>query len=333
MNRIEQVAAPASVPAPAQQPKPRLPRPRSRSRALAVVRRRAARAMAQPADASPRGRRGASGLAVIAALAVPLAPSPAFGAVSSTGSAPEAPQTRHHLHDGHLVPDHVVPDHVIPDRVIPDPGVMTVQGWTTASGWSFTIPTRPTYPGLWDHVPSMHHEGRYGLWPAELAGPIDHPRQVVLPDGTRGEISAYHVSKAGPRADDSGRSSTSSPPVGQAPPRWSTGGPSASPIARARVVPQPLIPFLMPANTKQMMAAPRQADDVPADTLSRPSAPEHVVAAVDTSASSCLVAAYPVGDRYMVAHPRPMTDAMGIVVTHHRATCAVKVDYLSQARA
>lgn len=318
MNRIEQVATPAFAPAPAQQPQPRLPRSR------AAVRRRAAQALLRPIEGPARPRRGTSGLAVaIAALAVPLIPSTALGAVSSTGSTPEAPQSRHHLHHGH---------------VVPDPGAMTVQAWSTASGWSSA--TR------W----SVTVDGRYVPWPAEPGGPIDHPRPVVFPDGTHGEIAAYRVSHAGPRTDDPDAPGTQSPadptspngsmsstPPGDAPPEWSSGGPSAFRTARSHVVPEPFIPSARPANTKQMMvasAASLQAADVPNGTLSRPSAPERVVAAVDTSESPCLRTAYPVGsDPHMVAHLRPTTDTMDVVVTHHRTACAVRVDYLSQARA
>jgi hypothetical protein len=284
MNRIEH--APTPTPTPAQQPQPRFPR------SLAVA---------------------------IAALAVPLVPSPAFGAVTSTGSAPEAPkmqaqtQTRHHLPHGH---------------VLPDPGALTVQAWTTASGWTLTVPSRPAYPGLWD----------------------DHPRQVVLPDGTHGEISAYRVSRASPRADNPDApgtqtpadpvgqdGSTSSVPSGDAPPEWSSGGPSAFRDARSRVVSGPLIPFSSPPTTIQMAAAHRRDADIPDGTVSRPSAPEQVVApnaVAHTAASACLGAAYPAGnDRYMLAHLRPAPDAMAVVVTPHRTACAARVDYLSQARA
>ena len=35
----------------------------------------------------------------------------------------------------------------------------------------------------------------------------------------------------------------------------------------------------------------------------------------------------------MVAHLRPVADPMDVVVAPHRKPCAVRVDYLSQARA
>lgn len=285
MNRIEQVATPA----PAQLPQPRRPRP------LADVRRRAAQALHPTDPSASRARRGASGLAVaIAALAVPLVPSPALGAVSATKSTPEVPQSRHHSHHGH---------------VVPDPGAVTVQAWSTASGWSLTVPNGVAEAELWDHVPRM---------------PIDHPRPVVLPDGTHGEIAAYRVSHASPHADDPDASGTQDPgdptglPLGDAPPEWSSGGPSALRNARSRAVPDPLI----------------QTDDVPRAALSQPSAPERAVEAVDSSASPCAIAAYPAGnDRYMLARLHPVKDPMDVVVTHHRTVCALRVDYLSQARA
>jgi len=44
--------------------------------------------------------------------------------------------------------------------------------------------------------------------------------------------------------------------------------------------------------------------------------------------------AYPTGnDRYMLAHLRPVSGAMDVVVTPRRVACAARVDYLSQARA
>jgi hypothetical protein len=57
-------------------------------------------------------------------------------------------------------------------------------------------------------------------------------------------------------------------------------------------------------------------------------------AVTTTAASPCPGAAYPAGnDRYMLAHLRPASDAMDVVVTPHRVACAARVDYLSQARA
>lgn len=302
MNRIEHVATPTL----AQQPQPRFPR------SPADVRRRASPAGPQSTSSKPsaRVRRGTSGLAVaIAALAVPLIPSPALGAVTPTGSAPAAPktqaqaptQTRHHLPHRH---------------VLPEPGALTVQAWTTASGWTLTVPT-------------MRHDGGYVTWPAEVVTPIDRPRPAVLPDGAQGETSAYRVSRDSPHADNPDGpgtqasadpagpdGSTSSAPSGDAPPEWSSGGPSALRTARSRGVPGPLIPFSMPPNTMQMEAAPRQDADI------------------DTSASPCLGAAYPAGsDRYMLARLRPASDAMDVVVTPHRVACAARVGYLSQARA
>lgn len=287
MNRIEHVATPT----PAQQPQPRFPR------SLAVA---------------------------IAALAVPLIPSPALGAVTSAGSAPEAPkmqtqaqtQARHHLPHNY---------------VLPDPGALTVQAWTTASGWTLTVPTRP----------------------AEVVAPIERPRPVVLPDGTHGEISAYHVSRVSPRAENPDNpdapgtqipadpvgpdGSTSSMSSGDVPSEWSSDGRSALRDARSRVVPGPLIPYAIPPNTMQMEAEPRQEADIPNGAVNRPSVPQQVVAAntvVNASASACLGAAYPAGnDRYMLAHLRPASDAMDVVVTPHRIACAARVDYLSQARA
>ena len=303
MNRIEHVATPTSTPA--RQPQPRFPR------SLADVRRRASPARAQPtssSQASARARRGTSGLAVaIAALAVPLIPNPALGAAVSTGSTPEAPQaqtqTRHHLPHGH---------------VLPEPGALTVQAWSTASGWTLTVPTRPADADLWDHVPTMRHDGGYVAWPAEAVAPIDRPRPVVLPDGTHGEISAYRVSRANPRADSPDApgtqtpadpvgpdGSTSSAPSGDAPPESSSGGPGPSALrnARSRVVPGPLIPVA--AN-----------------------------AVANTAVSPCLGATHPANnDPYMLARLRPASDAMNVVVTPHRVACAARVDYLSQARA
>jgi len=301
MNRIEQVATPA----PAQQPQPRFPR------SPAGVRRRASPTRSQPASfeapARARARRGTSGLAVaIAALAGPLIPSPALGAVTSHG------------------------------HVVLDPGVLTVQAWATASGWTLTVP--------------MRHGGGYVTRPSEVVAPISHPRPVVLPDGTHGEISAYHVSRTSPRAgnpdgpgtqtsaDQVGSDgSTTSAPSGDAPPEWSSGGPSAWRDARSRVVPGPLIPFGIPPNTMQMEGSPRQDADIPNGAVSRPSAPQQAVAVnavATTSASPCLGAAYPTGnDRYMLAHLRPVSGAMDVVVTPRRVACAARVDYLSQARA
>lgn len=313
MNRIEQVATPA----PAQQPQPRF------LRSPADVRRRASSARSQPTstEAPARSRRRTSGLAVaIAALAVPLIPSPALGAVTSHG------------------------------HVVPDPGALTVQAWATASGWTLTVPGRPVDAGLWDHVPAMRHDGGYVTRPVEVVAPIGHPRPVVLPDGTHGEISAYQVSRASPRADNPDSSgtqtpadpvgsdgSTSSAPSGDAPPEWSSGGPSAWRNARSRVVPGPLIPLGSPPHTMQMEGSPRQDADIPNGAVSRPSAPKQVVAVnavATTSASPCLGAAYPTGDdRYMLARLRPVSDAMDVVVTPRRVACAARVDYLSQARA
>lgn len=331
MNRIEQVATPIS----AQQPQPRLPR------ALADVRRRAAHTFQQSGPASARSRRGTSGLAVaIAALAVPLLPGAAFGATSAAGGGDgtakaEAPHARHHVPHG---------------QVLPGPGPITVQGWT-ASGWSFTLPSRPVEPGLWGHVLAPHHDGHYVPWPTETVETMSHPRPVVLPDGTRGEISAYHVTRASPRTDDPELPGTppqapadpadstgpdgsfSSVPSGGAPGDWHSGDRAAA-RARARTVSDPLIPSARPANTKQMVAAPTQVADTPQGTGNRSAVPAAVTAAAGHPTSLCLRTAYRIGsERDMQAHLRPTADAMDVIVSPNHAPCTARVGYLSQARA
>lgn len=262
----------------------------------------------QPQPRLPRARRGTSGLAIaIAALTVPLIPGTALAATSFTGDGPvktEAPHARHHLHHG---------------QVLPGPGAVTVQAWT-ASGWTLTVPDR---------------DGHDVPWLAEPALPIDHPRPVVLPDGTHGEIAAYRVSHASPRAEDP--SGPAAQPQTQTPadPADSTGpdGSAALRGARSRVLPQPLIPFSAPANTKQMLAPSRQDVDIPGGVASPPPASERAVAA-DLPSSSCQRTGYPVSqDSSMVAHLRPAADDMDVDVSPHRTACTARVDYLSQARA
>ncbi len=357
MNRIEQVATPAPAQQSEQLPESqqtqiRLPR----ALAAADVRRRAAHRFQQRDPASARARRGTSGLAVaIAALAVPLLPGAAFGATSAAvagdGTAkPQAPHARHHLPHG---------------QVLPGPGAVTVQGWT-ASGWSFTIPARPAEPGLWDRVLSGHHDDYYVPWrteTTETTESMSRPRPVVLPDGTRGEISAYHVTRASPRTDDpefpgmpqdpadpadstGPDGSFSSGPAGGAPAEWRSGDRAAVRGARSRTVSGPLIPSAQPANTKQMVVAPTQIDtplaaDTPqaADsvqgTASRLAAPATVTATAALPVSStCLRSAYRIDDDpQMAAHLRPTADAMDVVVTPRHAPCTARVGYLSQARA
>ncbi|ACU76225.1 hypothetical protein Caci_7399 [Catenulispora acidiphila DSM 44928] len=239
-----------------------------------------------PQPRLPRARRGGSGLAVaMAALAVPLMPGTAFGATSSTGGGgvarTEVPHARHHLHHFHHGP------------VLPDPGVMTLRAWT-ASGWSLTVPNRDNVPWL--------------AAPAQPALPIDHPRPVVLPDGTHGEIAEYRVPHA-----------SSVPPAG----------------ARSRVLPQPLVPFAVPSNTKQMTVPSQQAVDIPNGVANHTQLPsENAVAASLSASPSCQRRGYPISqDRYMVAHLRPAADPMDVAVSPHRTACAARVDYLSQARA
>lgn len=255
-----------------------------------------------PQPRVPRARRGGSGLAVaIAALAVPLMPGTAFGATSSTDGGgvarAEVPHARHHLHHFHHGP------------VLPDPGVMTLRAWT-ASGWSLTIPNRDNVP--WLAAPAQPVQPAK---PAQPALPIDHPRPVVLPDGTHGEIAEYRVPHA-----------SSVPPAG----------------ARSRVLPQPLVPFSVPSNTKQMAVPSQQAVDIPNGVASQmpvnqtqpPS--ENAVAASLSVSPSCQRRGYPISqDRYMVAHLRPAADPMNVAVAvpPHRTACAARVDYLSQARA
>jgi len=336
MNRIEQVAPSA----PAQQPQPLLPR------ALADVRRRAAHAMVRPGGAPSRARRSTSGLAVaIAALAVPLLPSQAFGVASSGGDgAAKAPDARHHIHHGQSGGH---------GQVLPGPGAMTIQGWT-ASGWTLTVPDRPADLGLWGRVLAMHHDGHSVPWLAEPADPAYafHPRPVVLPDGTRGEIAAYRVSHTSPRAVDPAapESQTPADPAdstgsdGSGPGGWpqvgggsgdrTSDGLAAVRGARSRVVPGPLIPFSAPANTQQMMGTVRQGADIPEGAANHVPTSGRVLAAADPSASPCLSPTYPAGtDRYMLARLHPDTDAMDVVVTHRRTPCTATVDYLSQARA
>ncbi|MEY9858909.1 hypothetical protein ABH935_004532 [Catenulispora sp. GAS73] len=345
MNRIEQVAPPA----PAQQPQPLLPR------ALADVRRRAAHAMVRPGGTSSRARRTSGFAVAMAALAVPLLPSQAFG-VASSADAAGAPHARHHIRHG---------EH---GQVLPGPGAVTLQGWT-ASGWTLTAPDRPADVGLWGHLLAMHHDGHSVPWlaePAEAADPgyAFHPRPVVLPDGTRGEIAAYRVSHTSPRAadpaapesqtpadpadstglDGSGGSGGSGGSDGSGPSGWSqlgggsadrtTDGLAAVRGARSRVVPGPLIPFSAPANTKQMLGTVRQSTDIPDGTANHVPTSGRVMAAADPSAVPCQRGDYPAGtDRYMLARMHPARDAMDVVVTNRRTPCAAAVDYLSQARA
>ncbi|MEY9891374.1 hypothetical protein ABIA31_005039 [Catenulispora sp. MAP5-51] len=320
---------------------------------------------AQPQLRLPRARRGTSGVAVaIAALAVPLLPGVAFGSTSAGGpgtATTEAPsQARHHLPPG---------------QVPPGPGVVTVQGWT-ASGWTLTVPA-------WD--------GRHAPWLGDPGLPIDHPRPVILPDGKRGEIADYRVAPTGLRADGSGApaaqisqnpgaqisgaqisgaqipagpadstgpdGSTDSMPPGDASTEWRSGDPAASRSVRSRVLPEPLVPFAGPANTKQMVVPSRADADIPdgAMTPAPAVAPAPALAPAPAAApaagqasgqiadataaglpasSSCLSDGYPAGgDRFMAAHLRPVADPMDVVVAPHRKPCAVRVDYLSQARA
>jgi len=341
MNRTEQVASSA----PAQQPQPLLPR------ALADVRRRAAHAMVRPSGTPSRARRTSGFAVAMAALAVPLLPSQAFG-VASSADAAKGPPARHHIrHGGHG-------EH---DQVVPGPGAMTLQGWT-ASGWSLTAPDRPADVGLWGHLLAMHRDGHFVPWLAEPAEPADpayafHPRPVVLPDGTRGEIAAYRVSHASPRAADPAgpesqtptdpADSTGSDGSGSGSNGWSqlgggstdrtSDGLAAVRGARSRVVPGPLIPFSGPANTKQMMGSVRQSadiPDIPGGTADHVPTSGRVMAAAEPSAAPCQRGDYPAGtDRYMLARLHPARDAMDVVVTNRRTPCAAVVDYLSQARA
>jgi hypothetical protein len=351
MNRIEQVAPSA----PAQQPQPLLPR------ALADVRRRAAHAMVRPGAASSRARRGTSGLAVaIAALAVPLLPGQAFGVASSAGDggtgAAKAPYVRHHIHHGQYGQSGQDGQRGQDGRrgqVLPGPGVMTLQGWS-ASGWTLTVPDRPADAGLWGHILGMHHDGHYVPWLAEPADPAyaAHPRPVVLPDGMRGEIAAYRVSHTSPRAADPDAPESQAPadPAdstgsdGSGSSGWSQlGGGSTDRTSdglaavrggRSRVLPDPLIPFARPANTKQMMGTVKQGADIPEGAANHVPTSGRVLAAAEPSASPCLRAAYVAGkDRHMLARLHPAVDSMNVVVTHRRTPCAAMVDYLSQARA
>ena len=364
MNRIEQVAPPV----PAQQPQPLLPR------ALADVRRRAAHAMIRPAGGSSRARRGTSGVAVaIAALTVPVLPGQAFGmaasavaggstataasasAGTSAGTA-TAPQIRHHIQHGPHGDDGSLGRYGRYGRhgeIVPGPGAMTLQGWA-AGGWTLTLPERPADSGLWDHVLGMHRDGHYVPWLAEPADPAyaTHPRPVVLPDGTRGEIAAYHVSHASPRPTDPDAPDSQAPadPAdstgsdGSGSGGWSrVGGESADrssdrfavlPGARSRVVPDPLIPFTGPANTKQMLGPGRQGADIPDGATNHLPTAGRALAASGPVASPCLRAAYLAGkDRHMLAHLHPVMDAMNVIVDHRRTPCTARVDYLSQARA
>ncbi|WP_194919926.1 hypothetical protein [Catenulispora rubra] len=348
MNRIEQVASPT----PAQQPL--LPR------ALADVRRRTAHAMVRPGGTTYRARRTSGFAVAIAALAVPLLPSQAFGVASSVDAA-RAPHVRHHIQLGPYDEHSQVGRH---GQVLPGPGAMTLQGWT-ASGWTLTAPDRPADVGLWGHLLAMHHDGHYVPW---LAGPLEsadpayafHPRPVVLPDGTRGEIAAYRVSQTSPRAADPAAPESQTPagPAGPADPADSTGpdGSGSSPGgwsqlgggsadrtsdglaavrgARSQVVPAPLIPFSAPANTKQMLGTVRQGADIPDGAANHVPTSGRVMAAAVPSVAPCLRGDYPAGtDRHMVARLHPARDAMNVVVTNRRTPCAAAVDYLSQARA
>ena len=343
MNRIEQVAQPA----PAQQPQPLLPR------ALADVRRRAAQAMVGPSGTASRARRTSGFAVAMAALAVPLLPSQAFG-MASPADAAKAPHARHHIrHDEH-------------GQVLPGPGAMTLQGWT-ASGWTFTAPDRPADLGLWGRLLAMHHDGHSVPWLAAPAEPADpgyafHPRPVVLPDGTRGEIAAFRVSHTSPRAADPAVPESQTPadpadstgpdgsggsgsPGGFGSGGWSqlgggsadrtTDGLAAVRGARSQVVPGPLIPFSVPANTKQMLGTVRQGTDIPDGTANHVPTSGRVMAAADPSAAApCQRGDYPAGtDRYILARLHPARDAMDVVVTNRRTPCAAAVDYLSQARA
>lgn len=342
MNRIEQVAPPA----PAQQPQPLLPR------ALADVRRRAAHAVVRPGGTTSRARRTSGFAVAIAALAVPLLPSQAFGVASSVDAA-KAPHARHHIHHGPYE------EHGRHGQVLPGPGAVTLQGWT-ASGWTLTAPDRPADVGLWGHLLAMHHDGNSVPW---LAEPVDpayafHPRPVLLPDGTRGEIAAYRVSHTSPRATDPAAPESQIPAdpadstgpdgsgssTGSGSGSWSQlGGGSADRTsdglaavraARSRVVPDPLIPFSAPANTKQMLGRVRQGADIPDGAANHVPTSGRVLAAADPSAAPCSRADYPAGtDRHMLARLRPARDAMNVVVTNRRTPCAAAVDYLSQARA
>lgn len=325
MNRIEQVVTPTA----AQQSQPRLPR------TLADVRRRAVPSFQPSGPASTRARRGTSGLAVaIAALTVPLLPGAAFGATSAVGGGgaakSAAPHARHQLHHG---------------EVIPGPGDITVRGWT-AGGWTVTFPSGPAEPGLGDHALIPRHDDGCVPWRTETVESIGWPCPIILPDGTRGEISAYHVTRASPRidepqgpgtptqgpagpADSTGLTgpdgSTGSVPFGGAA-EWSSGGPSAVRGTRSHVVPGgPLIPSARPANTKQMVLAP---------AANRSAARTPVAAASSLPVPACLRSANRVGkDHQMVAHLRPAPDAMDVVVPQRHAPCTARTGYLSQARA
>lgn len=237
----------------------------------------------------PRARRGTSGVAVaIAALAVPLLPGMAFGTTAAGGpgaATPEAPsQARHHLPHG---------------QDFPGPGALTIQAWTT-SGWTLTVPVR---------------DGRYAPWLGEPGLPIDHPRPVVLPDGTRGEIADYRMAPSGLRADvprssearfpetgipagpadstgsdgsdgsdglggsgglDGSGGSTGAMPLGGTATEWPSGDAMASRTARSRVIPEPLVPFTKPTYAMRMEGPSRSAVDIPGGAMTPAQAVRHI---------------------------------------------------------
>ncbi|WP_344664401.1 hypothetical protein [Catenulispora yoronensis] len=288
-----------------------------------------------------------------AALAVPALPGTASAAaVPSAASATvttlvaPAPQARHHLTHGLFASS---------------PNTVTFQTWS-ASGWSLTMPGSEVEPRCLE-IPHHHRctPWEYRPAPKGLSGP--EPDSAA--SGTyRPGIESYHISHLNPR----NLGDFASPDTGilSAEPDVSTGTtaglmtPADAPIPdlpRHGAPAAPAAPAALAAPAAQTPQTPQLAQATPV-TRSRPLATKTPTATATTSAmaparpasvslanrigsatkkpmsSPCLRATYLAGkDRRMLAHLRPPTDAMNVVVAHPRAECAAMVDYLSQSRA
>lgn len=244
-------------------------------RPAAEIRGRVVEAPVQPPGAPSRVRRGRSRLAV--ALAALAVPLLPGQALGAEPSHGAGPVRPEAPRTWHRL------HHPAHGQMHPGSATVTFQMWA-AGGWTLTVPSRADGMGLPGDLPNPRPDGYYRPWFVEPAFPV--------PVGP-GEHAGYRESHTSPR----------------------TAVHRASRQARSRVLPDPLIPNQIPADTKQMMSGIQEG-------------------AADAPTSPCRREPYPATtDTRMLARLRPVTDRMNVVVAPERMPCEARVDYLSQARA